>query len=136
MFFHAPEELKVTLGVESSGPTKAWLNSAEVLSMCRYRPIRPRYAGHGDGYASVLLAEGWNELFVKLVRTEGALLPSATSSSARTAGCTTGFLDGTPGHGDGPATTRQPRERGQDGSLALLPLRTLQARSGQVPGSG
>ena len=38
----------------------------------RYRPIRPSYAGHGDGYASVLLEEGWNEMLIKPVRTDAA----------------------------------------------------------------
>jgi ADP-ribosylglycohydrolase len=74
-FFHAPEAMKVTLGVDSAVPAKAWLNGDEVLSMNRYRPIRPSYAGHGDGYGSIQLEQGWNELLVKLVRTEGAPRP-------------------------------------------------------------
>jgi hypothetical protein len=68
-FLHVDEEMDVTLGIDSGGPVKAWLNDAELFSLNRYRPIRPSYAGTKDGYGDVHLRRGWNEVLVKFART-------------------------------------------------------------------
>ena len=67
-FLYAGNEIDITLGVDSGGPVKAWLNATELFSLNRYRPIRPNYGGSKDAYADVHLEEGWNELLVKFAR--------------------------------------------------------------------
>ena len=67
-FLHTEEAMDAHLGIDSGGPTKAWLNGHELFSLDRYRPIRPSYAGSKDAYADARLEAGWNELLVKLVR--------------------------------------------------------------------
>lgn len=74
-FFNAPEQMDVLLGVDSSHPVRVWLNSTTVFTACRYRPIRPNYAGSKDGYHTVTLAAGWNELVVQIVRGSEADAP-------------------------------------------------------------
>lgn len=85
-FFHTPEEVDVFLGVDSSHPVRAWLNDDEVFTACRYRPVRPNYAGSKDGYHTVTFNAGWNELVVQIVRGKDAGNPEChivTSSADR-----------------------------------------------------
>lgn len=85
-FFHTAEQLDVFLGVDSSHPVRAWLNGSEVFMACRYRPIRPNYAGSKDGYHTVTFTSGWNELIVQIVRGPDADVPQChivTSSADR-----------------------------------------------------
>jgi hypothetical protein len=70
-FLRADEPIDVLLGVDSGGPVKAWLNGTELMSLDRFRPIRPSYGGSKDGYSEAHLDEGWNELLVKFVRAAG-----------------------------------------------------------------
>lgn len=75
-FFEAPTGKEVVLGVDCSHPTRAWLNGEELFRKDTFRPIRPSYYGQGpgdyrirlDGYQTVRLREGWNELLVKVAR--------------------------------------------------------------------
>lgn len=67
-FFESPEPLNALLGVDTSGPSAAWLNGKQMFSVDRYRPIRPAYGSPNDGYQKVTLEQGWNELLIKLVR--------------------------------------------------------------------
>ncbi len=68
-FLDAPEAMPVYLGVDSGGPFTVWLNGTKVAEGDRVRPVRPSYGGGRDGYASVQLDAGMNELLVKLIRT-------------------------------------------------------------------
>jgi ADP-ribosylglycohydrolase len=68
-FLDAPEAMSVYLGVDSGAPFAGWLNGTKFAEGDRVRPVRPSYAGGRDGYASVRLEPGMNELLVKLVRT-------------------------------------------------------------------
>jgi hypothetical protein len=67
-YFEAPSEIVALLGVDTSGPAAAWLNGKPLFSVDRYRPIRPAYGSPNDGYTTVTLEPGFNELLIRLVR--------------------------------------------------------------------
>ena len=68
IFFEAPEDVDVRLGIDASGPSRAWLNGQELFAADRRRGIRPSYAGVTDGYTDTALHAGWNVVAIELVR--------------------------------------------------------------------
>ncbi|SEE94074.1 ADP-ribosylglycohydrolase family protein [Jiangella alba] len=71
-FFESPYEVDVHLSIEANVPAKFWFNDVEYTTANRYHPIRPNYGGRQDSSAVLTVREGWNELLIKLVRTNEA----------------------------------------------------------------
>jgi ADP-ribosylglycohydrolase len=68
-FFEASVKQKVTLGVDATVPTKAWLNGEELFVASGNRLLRPNYQPLGREYfKTVELNPGFNELVVMLNR--------------------------------------------------------------------
>lgn len=67
-YFESPAEIVALLGVDTSGPAAAWFNGEPLFAVDRHRPIRPAYASPNDGYTTVTLQPGFNELLIRLVR--------------------------------------------------------------------
>ena len=60
------------MGVASNCPMKMWVNNQQAVASLRYPLVRPSYNGNKETYAAVTLHEGWNEVFLKFVRSEDA----------------------------------------------------------------
>ena len=56
------------IGAPANCPTKLWVNGALAVENFSYRRVRPSYGGDAESYATVQLAQGWNELLLKFVR--------------------------------------------------------------------
>lgn len=68
-FLWSPAARPATIGMPTNCPGKLWVNGMLVVERASYRPVRPNYNGDGESYAAVDLAQGWNELLIKYVRT-------------------------------------------------------------------
>jgi ADP-ribosylglycohydrolase len=67
-FLWAPVARSVWMGAATTSPVKYWVNGIECASAYGYRSMRPNYGIQAeDGFASVALQEGWNEMLLKFV---------------------------------------------------------------------
>lgn len=72
-YLWSPIARQVWMGSATNGPVKLWVNNELIVSLDGYRPLRPNYGGKAEhGYASVPLAQGWNEVLMKFVRSADA----------------------------------------------------------------
>lgn len=72
-YLWSPIARHVWIGAAVNCPAKLWINGALVVQSLRYRAIRPNYGGDKESYATVQLVDGWNEVFLKFVRSADAL---------------------------------------------------------------
>jgi hypothetical protein len=68
-FLYTPEARMVRVGVPATVPTKVWVNNVARHTVDRCRILRPNYGGDDWSYFCPDLAEGWNEVLMKFVRT-------------------------------------------------------------------
>lgn len=71
-FIEAPAEQEIWLSVNVNCPMKFWMNGVETQSFADYQVVRPSYRGREETAAAVMLKAGWNEVLVKLIRSEDA----------------------------------------------------------------
>lgn len=74
-FVWAPAARDVWLGIDASVPRKVWSNGQPVMRLAEGGHIRPNYSGNREGYRTISLREGWNELLIKLVHPAGGVPP-------------------------------------------------------------
>jgi hypothetical protein len=71
-FILAPDAQQLWLVVDANCPTAFWINGELVRSANRYRGVRPNFSGSADSAGPVQLTAGWNELLIRLVRSDTA----------------------------------------------------------------
>ncbi len=59
-------------GAAVNCPVKMWVNGELKVENFAYQPIRPNNGGNDRLYSNVTLKQGWNEILLKLVRSESA----------------------------------------------------------------
>ena len=85
-FTWSPIARPVRIGAPSNTPSKIWLNGKPAAEAFVYQPFRPNYDGSYDSksspYANLDLQPGWNEILIKFVRGDAALVPAAAPFQA------------------------------------------------------
>ncbi len=67
-YIHSPNNRDVRIGLSSSCPFSMWFNGKLIHEVKTEGISRPNYAGDGRSYVDTKLGEGWNQVFIKLVR--------------------------------------------------------------------
>lgn len=69
-YLESPDDRPVRIGVDANVANRVWLNDAPIATVEQSRPVRPSLNASSGPMQSVRLRQGWNELLIKLVRSD------------------------------------------------------------------